>query len=130
MSNVFRQVFRIPVNSTTPNLILGEKFIHGSDERHFCKPTDVAVLASGEFFVSDGCVKYICLHWQFNSVYLNVALIYSPGHRLMLLSFTHLDTQVNVTLIYSPGHRLMLLSFTHLDAQVNVTLICSPDCTG
>lgn len=26
----------------------------GSDNEHFCKPTDVAVAASGDFFVADG----------------------------------------------------------------------------
>jgi peptidylamidoglycolate lyase len=28
--------------------------VPGSDETHFCKPTDVAVAKSGEVFVSDG----------------------------------------------------------------------------
>lgn len=35
-------------------MVLGEKFVSGSDETHFCKPTDVAVAADGNFFVSDG----------------------------------------------------------------------------
>ncbi|GFR98371.1 peptidyl-glycine alpha-amidating monooxygenase [Elysia marginata] len=48
------QVFRFPENSTTPDLTLGEKFRPGSDDSHFCKPTDVAVASTGEFFVSDG----------------------------------------------------------------------------
>ncbi|XP_076465980.1 peptidyl-glycine alpha-amidating monooxygenase B-like [Babylonia areolata] len=48
------QVFRIPAGGTEANLILGERFVHGDDDDHFCKPTDVAVLKSGEFFVSDG----------------------------------------------------------------------------
>uniref|UniRef100_A0A0B7AXT5 peptidylamidoglycolate lyase n=1 Tax=Arion vulgaris TaxID=1028688 RepID=A0A0B7AXT5_9EUPU len=48
------QVFRFSNNSTTPNLILGEKFVPGGDDSHFCKPTDVAVASNGEFFISDG----------------------------------------------------------------------------
>ncbi|GFN80589.1 peptidyl-glycine alpha-amidating monooxygenase [Plakobranchus ocellatus] len=48
------QVFRFPKNSTTPDLVLGEKFVPGSDSAHFCKPTDVAIASSGEFFVADG----------------------------------------------------------------------------
>lgn len=28
--------------------------IPGSDDKHFCKPTDVAVASTGEFFVADG----------------------------------------------------------------------------
>ncbi|KAI6230122.1 Peptidylamidoglycolate lyase [Aphelenchoides fujianensis] len=33
---------------------LGERMVPGSDEAHFCKPTDVAVSKSGEIFVADG----------------------------------------------------------------------------
>ena len=39
-----------------PALVLGEKFKPGNDEGHFCKPTDVAVASTGEFFVGDGFV--------------------------------------------------------------------------
>jgi len=35
-------------------LEVGEKFVHGNDDDHFCKPTDVAIAESGEFYVSDG----------------------------------------------------------------------------
>ena len=54
----FIQVMRFPVGSTEPDLILGSKFVPGDDSKHFCKPTDVAVLSTGEFFVSDG---FVCL---------------------------------------------------------------------
>lgn len=40
--------------SDKPDLTLGVKFEPGSDTKHFCKPTDVAVLSNGDFFVSDG----------------------------------------------------------------------------
>ncbi len=43
--------------SIKPELVLGVQFEPGSDDKHFCKPTDVAVLRSGEFFVSDGSVS-------------------------------------------------------------------------
>lgn len=33
---------------------LGEKMVPGSDEKHFCQPTDVAVASNGHFFVADG----------------------------------------------------------------------------
>jgi peptidylamidoglycolate lyase len=33
---------------------LGEKLVPGNDEKHFCKPTDVAVASNGYFFVADG----------------------------------------------------------------------------
>ena len=41
-------------SSMQPIITLGVKFQPGSDSRHFCKPTDIAVLSNGEFFVSDG----------------------------------------------------------------------------
>ncbi|KAL4221217.1 hypothetical protein ACF0H5_019481 [Mactra antiquata] len=48
------QVFRIPQNGTTPDMTVGYRFEPGSDVDHFCKPTDVAVQANGDFFVADG----------------------------------------------------------------------------
>jgi sugar lactone lactonase YvrE len=37
-----------------PLLTLGEKMVPGNDDKHFCKPTDVAVASNGDFFVADG----------------------------------------------------------------------------
>ena len=54
VSCVCCQVFRIPAGGMDPDLTLGERFVHSDDAAHFCKPTDVAVMASGDFFVSDG----------------------------------------------------------------------------
>ncbi|XP_076465109.1 putative peptidyl-alpha-hydroxyglycine alpha-amidating lyase pgal-1 [Babylonia areolata] len=48
------QVYRIPKGQTEPDLTLGEKFVTKKDDKHFCKPTDVAVASNGDFFVSDG----------------------------------------------------------------------------
>ncbi|GFO44719.1 peptidyl-glycine alpha-amidating monooxygenase [Plakobranchus ocellatus] len=58
------QVFKIPLathlakgkssGNPEPTLVLGKRFKHGEDHDLFCKPSDVAVLSSGEFFVSDG----------------------------------------------------------------------------
>lgn len=38
----------------TPLMTLGVKLEPGNDNKHFCKPTDVAVASNGDFFVSDG----------------------------------------------------------------------------
>lgn len=35
-------------------MTLGEKMVPGNDATHFCKPTDVVVAKTGEFFVADG----------------------------------------------------------------------------
>ncbi|XP_078600907.1 peptidyl-glycine alpha-amidating monooxygenase A-like [Branchiostoma floridae x Branchiostoma japonicum] len=50
------QVFKFPASGdSVPLLTLGEAFQPGSDDKHFCKPTDVAVDDStGDFFVADG----------------------------------------------------------------------------
>lgn len=54
------QVFKFPpimnakINNSVPLLTLGSKLQPGSTKDTFCKPTAVAVLSSGEFFVSDG----------------------------------------------------------------------------
>ncbi|KAK7072789.1 hypothetical protein SK128_007896, partial [Halocaridina rubra] len=50
------QVLKFPAGygNGQPLLTLGQRFEPGSDDSHFCKPTGVAVLKSGEFFVSDG----------------------------------------------------------------------------
>lgn len=47
------QVFKLN-SEFKPLLVLGEKMVPGSDNKHFCKPTDVAVSKSGEIFVADG----------------------------------------------------------------------------
>jgi len=39
---------------TKPSLVLGTPFQPGNDEKHFCKPTSVAVASNGLIFVADG----------------------------------------------------------------------------
>jgi hypothetical protein len=48
------QVFKIAPGQDAPSITIGEAFVPGSDNNHFCKPTAVAVAKSGEFFVADG----------------------------------------------------------------------------
>ncbi|KAG7165205.1 peptidyl-alpha-hydroxyglycine alpha-amidating lyase 2-like [Homarus americanus] len=48
------QVFKFAPESEEPELTLGEAQVPGSDDRHLCKPTNVAVASSGDFFVGDG----------------------------------------------------------------------------
>eukprot|EP00795_Rhopilema_esculentum_P006077 gene6077-11458_t len=43
-----------PNDLSTPALTLGVALRPGNDNRHFCKPTDVAVDSNGNFFVADG----------------------------------------------------------------------------
>lgn len=69
-----------------PSLILGEAFEPGNDERHFCKPTAVAVESNGDFFVSDGycnsrIIKFNAKgehilqwgrHWNMDGIYIYI----------------------------------------------------------
>jgi peptidylamidoglycolate lyase len=48
------QVFKMEPGKDEPSLTIGEAFVPGSDNHHFCKPTSVAVAKSGEFYVADG----------------------------------------------------------------------------
>lgn len=48
------QVMRFPPNSDQADLVLGQRFKPGKGGNLFCKPTDVEVLSTGEFFISDG----------------------------------------------------------------------------
>ncbi|KAK2718372.1 peptidyl-glycine alpha-amidating monooxygenase-like [Artemia franciscana] len=50
------QVFKFTQNDLkTPSLVLGEAFKPGSDEKHFCKPTSVAIShQDGSIFIADG----------------------------------------------------------------------------
>lgn len=48
------QVFKFGPKGQMLLLTLGVKFVPGHKGGHFCKPTSVAVLDNGDFFVADG----------------------------------------------------------------------------
>lgn len=64
-------------NRTHPEIVLGTAFQPGNSQTKFCKPTAVAVLPDGDFFVADGycnsrIIKYsktgeMLLSWGHNS---------------------------------------------------------------
>ncbi len=47
-------IFQFEAGKSTPSLTLGEAFVPGKDDSHFCKPAAVSVMTSGDFFVADG----------------------------------------------------------------------------
>ncbi|XP_064610137.1 peptidylglycine alpha-amidating monooxygenase-like isoform X2 [Liolophura sinensis] len=65
------QVFRYPPGSDKPDLVLGERFVPGHDDTHFCKPADVAVLSTGEFFVADGYCNARIIKYSKDGQFLN-----------------------------------------------------------
>ncbi|KAL9986000.1 hypothetical protein ACROYT_G000053 [Oculina patagonica] len=70
------QVFKFAPGEKQPSLRLGQQFLPGSDNSHFCKPTDVAVDSEGNFFVADG--------------YCNSRVMkFSPDGKRVLLTITN-----------------------------------------
>ncbi|XP_069688492.1 peptidyl-alpha-hydroxyglycine alpha-amidating lyase 1 [Periplaneta americana] len=64
------QVFKFPPGGGTspgkPLLTLGVAFVPGNDDAHFCKPTAVAVMSNGDFFVSDGYCNSRIMKYSMN----------------------------------------------------------------
>lgn len=85
------QVFKfdLTISSTKPVMTLGVRFEPGNDHLHFCKPTSVAVLENGDFFVADGYCngrvnKYsadgqLILSWGKNSFVLTRTFMLPAG---------------------------------------------------
>ncbi|XP_067667286.1 peptidyl-glycine alpha-amidating monooxygenase B-like [Haliotis asinina] len=65
------QVMRIPKGASAPDLVLGKPFEPDSDNEHFCKPADIAVMDSGEFFVADGYCNSRVLKYSSNGTLLD-----------------------------------------------------------
>jgi len=54
---VVLKVMKFAANTgASPSLVLGRRFEPGRDTRHFCQPTDVAVMKDGSIYVADGSV--------------------------------------------------------------------------
>ena len=54
------KVMKFAANNNAQTLVLGERFEPGSDARHFCQPTDVAVM-NADIYVADGYVLFLVL---------------------------------------------------------------------
>lgn len=87
MHQVFK--FDLTVSSSKPVLTLGHRFEPGTGPTSFCKPTSVAVLENGDFFVADGycngrIMKFspdgqLILSWGKNSFVLTRTFNLPPG---------------------------------------------------
>ncbi|XP_012812350.1 peptidyl-glycine alpha-amidating monooxygenase isoform X3 [Xenopus tropicalis] len=65
------QVFKLGAEKETPLLVLGKAFQPGSDRKHFCQPTDVAVdPITGNFFVSDGYCNSRIMQFSPNGMFI------------------------------------------------------------
>lgn len=89
------QVFKFSGNKSTnirASIVLGIPFTPGNDNLHFCKPTAVAVLTNGDFFVADG--------------YCNSRIIKfdGSGKKLMEWGRSTLQTRTGLGEKPPPGH--------------------------
>lgn len=92
------QVFKFtPNNTKNASMILGERFIPGSDFKHFCKPTSVAVHSkSKDVYVADGYCNHRVIKfnsrgefikeyaWQTSPMYLSGYELKIP-HKIVLI---------------------------------------------
>lgn len=67
-------------------MTLGEAFVAGSDDDHFCQPSDVAVASTGAFFVSDGYCNQRILKFDAEGKVLGIYKgSFSVAHSLTLV---------------------------------------------
>lgn len=106
------QVFRFSPNDLTkPDIVLGEAFVPGSDDKHFCKPTDVAVSSTGVVFISDGyCNSRIVIVNPLGSVLGEIATgDFNVAHAITLIESEDLvcvaDRENQRASCYSAGLR-------------------------
>lgn len=71
---------------------LGEAFTPGSDNKHFCQPTDVAVdTVTGNIFISDGYCNARILKFSADGKYLSM---WGAGTHTHLIIFMWLDASI------------------------------------
>ena len=63
--------FDVSNSTKVPNLVLGEAFKPGSSSSLFCKPTSVATLSHGDFFVADGYCNSRIIKYDFYGTRIN-----------------------------------------------------------
>jgi hypothetical protein len=76
---------------------VGERLVPGADVAHFCKPTHVAVLADGSFFVADGYCNSRVLRFDARGAFLSELSSQTRqvhGPPLHVISRTHVLMQL------------------------------------
>ena len=64
------QIFKFTNDGKRLVLTLGEAGVPGNDERHFARPTDIAWLPDGTFFISDGYINTRVVKFDKDGKYL------------------------------------------------------------
>ena len=65
-----QQIYKLTNDGKTIVMTLGEFKVQGNDEKHFARPTDIAWLPDGTFFVSDGYTNTRVVKFDKNGKYL------------------------------------------------------------
>ena len=70
VDDMLHQIFEFTHDGKQLVLTLGEKGVRGEDEKHFGRPTDIAWLPDGTFFISDGYVNTRVVKFDKNGKFL------------------------------------------------------------
>lgn len=64
------QIFKFTNDGKKLVMTLGERLVRGQDDKHFGRPTDIAWLPDGTFFISDGYINTRVVKFDKNGKYL------------------------------------------------------------
>lgn len=70
VDDMVQQVFEFTHDGKQLVMTLGERLVKGEDEKHFGRPTDIAWLPDGTFFVSDGYINTRVVKFDKNGKFL------------------------------------------------------------
>jgi DNA-binding beta-propeller fold protein YncE len=70
VDDMVQQVFEFTHDGKQLVLTLGERLVRGEDDKHFGRPTDIAWLPDGTFFISDGYVNTRVVKFDKNGKFL------------------------------------------------------------
>jgi DNA-binding beta-propeller fold protein YncE len=70
VDDMLHQVFEFTHDGKQLVMTLGEKGVQGEDEKHFGRPTDIAWLPDGTFFISDGYINTRVVKFDKSGKYL------------------------------------------------------------
>ena len=70
IDDMVQQVFEFTHDGKQLVMTLGERLVQGQDDKHFGRPTDIAWLPDGTFFISDGYVNTRVMKFDKNGKFL------------------------------------------------------------
>jgi peptidylamidoglycolate lyase len=74
------------------NLCVWYRFIPGNDDEHFCKPSAVAVMSNGDFFVADGYCNNRILKFSPEG---EIILQWGKGNTIFFYNFLNVISEYN-----------------------------------